>query len=1022
MAFLLQARFNSLGPTNSDIIKIEAKATGVNFSHPSRLYNAYRTCYFEPADDTAGLKVIGGSYDNIKKHVRSPDAIYCIYFKYKIDLRNKVDCPSVPILTWICANTSHGFEKWIEIEDCRRFKFCISGVNNQGNQYANTIDCPWAFDDNWHTCLINKTARAIELFIDGYSMGSSYISLSHTNHFQYMTNLYIGRSNAKSDYLSKQNHYITIPGGEIDDFCIVDQIVYTKNFIPPTQYWKGIDSISNYYMKQQSDSMYMPKDLADMTPLQILHTVESLDSVQLDWLPRRLRIQWHEEDALFDDQNFYAMHQSGIFTAFSINGLHQQLIMEPDTERFINVIHAIAGVQDGLLYPFMLFVDHKYIKLSDVYISKSDQYFTIFVNGRRCDKYDSPCQSLELVLIPFKCYYEENQPIREEVPVLYAFDEEGKFDKNANSAVYYIDPVNSADIQQTDILEEYVSPGYLDDESIEDKQILDSKWRHGTFVLQNADNSVFTMSFVSSNNEFKAEVGDKVLLYKNGTTIEGYDYEVVGDDLIRFSFETGDYKELIGKAITMQLIKSSYQEGEIAEIYEGLTELKSMTIRVDQYSQNQFTIPAITDDYGYEYEQFLVFRDGVCLNGKNRYTMSYQNGERKLTLNYGMDATCKNKPITLFFFHSYNSTDAETVALNPVYLYTRTGRDEVEISEHNTVSTIKIPQYRKLEYTKNNVFFFVNGLLIDSNRYDIEDGYVIMKDNLDNLYHGDPGFAVGKEVIFVILRLTMSNPLDETTLIRTQIIQQQWLEGARFILRDLNINKKVKITMNNLTIFDNQGRYMPEVIGEVYSMNIIKSIKSAIDPQDRVPRYVTCVYSKSRSLENTSNVTIPDNDDYVKSYIRLYQEFYELEYDFDLLMHDYKFTYNSSDLYPNRLSRAYYSSLQYNQWNYLNLYKKRCNVQRMAHDTKVFNQKITNPSADRRIYFDRGLYKGDSTYKTYVMYFENGKIPEWYGTIEYSMNYYSFEIDETLEKDTELELFKFHNMNNTLILLSSTIS
>ena len=805
MAFLLQARFRSNGPVNKDIIPIESRATGVKFTNTSRLYNAYRTCYFEPADDTAGLKVIGDTFANLKQHVKSPEAIYCIYFKYKIDLRNKVDCPSIPILTWICATVSHGFEKWLEIEDCRRFKFCISGVNNKGNQYANTIDCPWAFDDNWHTFLLNKTANTIELFIDGYSMGSNYISLSHNNHFQYMTNLYIGRSNDKSDYKQMQNHYVTIPGGEIDDFCIVDQIVYTKNFIPPTQYWKGTDSITNYYMKQQSDSMYMPRDLAAMTPLQMLHTIENLDSIQLDWIPRRLRVQWHEEDALFDDKNFYAMHQGGIFTAFSINGLHQQLIMEPDTDRFINVIHAIVGVQDGLLYPFLLFVDHKYIKLSDVYISKSDQYFTLFVNGRRCDKYDNPCQSLELVLIPFKCNYEENQPIKEDIPILYAFDEEGRFNPDANTAVYYIDQEYSKDIQQTDILEEYISPGYLDDESIEDKQILDSKWRHGKLVLQNADNTAFTMSFVSTNTEFHAEVGDKVLLYKNGTTIEGYDYEVVGTDLIRFTFDTGSYRELIDKVITMQIVKSSYQEGEIAEIYEGLTELKSMTIRADKYSQNLFTIPTVTDDYGYEYKEFLVFRDGICLNGKNRFTISYQSGARKLSLNYGMDATCINKPLTLFFFHSYNTTDAETVSLNPVYLYTRTGKDNVEITNNNTVTMIKIPKYRKLEYTKNNVFFFVNGVLIESNRYDIEDGYVIMKDNLDNLYHGEPGFAIGKEVIFVILRLTMSDPLDETTMMRTKVIQQQWLEGARFILRDLNVDKKVKTKVAHIYITGNEA-------------------------------------------------------------------------------------------------------------------------------------------------------------------------------------------------------------------------
>ena len=57
MAFLLQARFNSTGPTSSDIKNLG----GVSFTETSPCRDGSRCAYFYPLDDRGGLEVIGNT-------------------------------------------------------------------------------------------------------------------------------------------------------------------------------------------------------------------------------------------------------------------------------------------------------------------------------------------------------------------------------------------------------------------------------------------------------------------------------------------------------------------------------------------------------------------------------------------------------------------------------------------------------------------------------------------------------------------------------------------------------------------------------------------------------------------------------------------------------------------------------------------------------------------------------------------------------------------------------------------------
>ena len=119
--------------------------------------------------------------------------------------------------------------------------------------------------------------------------------------------------------------------------------------------------------------------------------------------------------------------------------------------------------------------------------------------------------------------------------------------------------------------------------------------------------------------------------------------------------------------------------------------------------------------------------------------------------------------------------------------------------------------------------------------------------------------------------------------------------------------------------------------------------------------------------------------------------------------------------------KAYYASMQYNQSLYLDLYNKRCTIKRETLDVDRFNQILKDYIPNHRVYITDS--DQDPCHRNYVIYFENGVIPDWYGSIEYlANNDYSLEFDEYLKPSSSLEKFTFMNRNNTLEKLNAKIT
>lgn len=994
MAFLLQARFNASGPTSSDIVNLG----GVSFNHDSKIYNGDKCAFFEPSDDYAGLQIKGNTLRNVSNRIGADNAEYSIYFKFCIDLTHRMDNTKViPIISYINAVTGMPYQ-FLSIEGNDHFTYCP----NDETKYQSK-KCRWIFDNNWHTFVLNKTKHLVTIFLDGFVY--TVLSAPEIVAMRNTPAMFIGYMRESVDIF---DHNLTLQCGMIDDLCVTTDIVYTENFLPPNMYFVGSDTKENYYWDLPTLSAYMPLDVLKYTDDRMVRTAFHLNEKQKEWLPKRLRIQWHEEEYLWDHESFWRVSQSREYTAISFWGLEQPLLMDPYNEQYVDIFNAYYAWDEGQLYPFMLFIDRAYVRLSDIYIMKSNQYYTMFIKNRKPDKYN-PIQSIEMVYIPFKVIYEEDEPKRTDMEPLYSFNKEGLLDPYKAVTFYYLDEENSPGITCSPIIDEDIPIWWFEGDGppLTDKNLMKSYWRYGVFQEISRTNTYVTVQFNSSDMDYRANVGDKVILYRNKISMEEDAYDIVGTDRFRFYYDrNANCEGLFNKTITMQIIS----EEPVQDIYNDLTTMKEVTVNAEEPNQNTFKIPDVTDDDGFKYIDFLVFRNSVCMKAKDRF--KYTNHNQSITFTNPMDIINRGDPITFIFLKNLRADQYGPLHLKANYLYTYTGAEGVPTS-NNTTSVIKIPPYRNLQFGKNNVLMFVHGSFINPDRYTISDNTVYMN---SSMYMNN--FELDKEVTFVVLVLV--NDLQDPTTPRGKVLYHQMKQGARFVLYDLLIDKKVKMTLDNFVVFDYEGRYMPNITGEVFNLNIIKYIKSTVDPLHIVPRYLTVVYDKTKSLENQANILLPENTQYMKDYVRLMHELYEMDLDFDLFIQDFDIKYSRDEHYGVNLSKAFLYMIGYNQLQFLDLYKKRAEMQRIKLDPEKINKRIEESGFNGDVVMERSEYR-DPAHRTFAMFFEDGMLPDWQGTIKYDLNQMYIRFPRLLDTDKELEVIKFHNMNNAFYKLQSHI-
>ena len=322
-----------------------------------------------------------------------------------------------------------------------------------------------------------------------------------------------------------------------------------------------------------------------------------------------------------------------------------------------------------------------------------------------------------------------------------------------------------------------------------------------------------------------------------------------------------------------------------------------------------------------------------------------------------------------------------------------------------------IPNIRdeaNIEVLKNNSMVFFNSTFISPYRYKIIDNTIIM--------HDDFKFPENARILVVLLTLTTE--LNEGITARSKIIRPELTKGRRYILYDLGISKKIKIGLNNLVCFDQNGLLIRnfELRGEIYNFNIIKYLETNM-PLEIQPTYLTCVYNED-TLDNTANINRFANENFLREYIQGKEEFYEMDINFDKLLADFNFDHDQDLTYGENLSNSLDYIVSYNQNKIDDVYEKNATAFIRDFDINKFITNLNHVGDRYTISIERDEYETNKK-RTFPLYFINGRIADWITTE--NNNQITLSLPYNLANTSRIQSINFRGLNNFLYSLESQL-
>lgn len=149
---------------------------------------------------------------------------------------------------------------------------------------------------------------------------------------------------------------------------------------------------------------------------------------QLGLIPYKLAFNWEKNATYFINGN-YTVSRDYFETVFKISGTSNNIFIHTDDCRFIDG-NMIDLYNKGLVQPFMVFINYKFIPWSKLNIVKSDQYVSLLVQGM--DK-DTIIDDIIIFKLPFLIEYSEDNN-EGDMSLLFAFDMDGNF--NIGGPIY----------------------------------------------------------------------------------------------------------------------------------------------------------------------------------------------------------------------------------------------------------------------------------------------------------------------------------------------------------------------------------------------------------------------------------------------------------------------------------------------------------------------------------------------------------------------------------------------------------
>lgn len=946
---ILSLQFGPQGCTDKRVRNLG----GTKFDSTSSLGDQKLKCaYFDPYNSNSGLQVTAPAVRSCLENNGS----WSLYFKFKTD---QMSDKLLPILA----------SEDLNIISIKKDKFIINP-----HQYATyfTRKMEFIFDSNWHSFYINfDKYHTLQLYLDGKCM----LEMPEADKFTFTNTFFIGANGSS-----------VLNGWYIDDFNIFRGLVYTDDFISPTDYINPYDTKSNYHHLSRSDTDRLEEETKSSIEHNRENAVSYINTRQKGWLPKRCKFNWHQEShGYFSQHGWVRIRLSDKATYINIDGLDTTILTDEDKyyEGNYNV-----GMDSGKLIAAIILINGVFIRLSQIDIIKSDSYYCLRINDRNRFE-EPPVTSVDIILLPFPIVYEEDYGERGDLVPLYAFSRDGRFDPAHGHSFYYID--NSKDTFTKHIgIRENVIPK---NDTSNDYSFMNFVWRYGKLELRRyTDDGKGAYMIFESEDYSWIKPGDRFLLYNGVTLLDEDLYEVVGYDLLLFK-DLARAGVMDGRTLTMQLITES-NNPQRTMLFQDTTEMRVVTVEATVDNQSVFEIPEITDGNNIDYRTFMLFKGHVLLNPEGQYTIDYDLGT--VTINSPKDYMSKGRHL-LFVFIDVNKVDYRgPLITKPITMLA------IPIGTHT--ATITPPN--GVIATKETLIVFRNGTYVNPNRFTLDNNTIIF---------GDDDLPIDKCNLTCIM-LRILSPYDDPDSWRESMISREYSKGNRFVLYDLGISKKIKITLDNLICFDEDGRLINDLMGYIYNLNVIKKL-STKEPMERVVRYLTCVY-RTDSPEYTPNTNLPLNDTFLREYLKGRQEFYEMDRYFNNLFEEYDFDHSTDKSYGENLSNSLDYIMGYNQNRLDDVYDKRATANRLQLNPRKINSSLL-PQGDGTLKWiiPRDQYDSNIS-RTCSLFFQDGKLADWNNNITETTNYLEIILDEELDPSSKIESINFKNMSNFLVGLN----
>lgn len=979
--FLLQLNFDSNGCTDTRV----ANVGEVNFETESAIKrDQNRSAYFPPYSH-AGLRFVDPTND-IKDLLEDADKEFTIFFHYKINkkyMRRDVDI--TPIISYRIGN---------DIIPCVYFfkrKNLILDLDFYDEKLKiYSRDISYTFDNRWHNIVITRRKNVYTIYIDGVkntekkdinsvSFGELYIGLYHFD--------------------GTLDGY-TFNAGSLDDICITDKVNYFESFVPPTLYWKGYDSVENYPYNSMHNINNLDPDLAFQMEKNKTHTLRSIMENQAGNIPYRMKIEWYTDNKYFiNDGELVRLDNKRDYTVLRIFMVENIHMFIDNTERFGEWEPLTEVGSKFTMWPFVLFVNKCFIPLSRIHIIKSDYWYTFIIRGLDPS---IKVTDVKMLFIPFRCLYEEYRGQREDLQPLYSFNEDGKFTTNGAEFYYYLDPKNIG-LKCSGIKEQIIDPVLLDEtfgsnSTISDDQLMHYSWRYGNFETKRIDGTSTYVYFMAWDNGW-IKPGDVILLYKGNTLIDNSLYRIVGYDLIEFY----NYSSLglDDKLITMCIITDCRMDGWL---FEDFTDTKIMQVAATQNDQAIFKIPDPSDGLSQSYDKFLIFKGSVCLEDEKRYIINYDKGT--VTLLNPSDWLSIGRELTFVFVRLNRSDEWGPMWVKPLFFYFN-----ISITDGATINSFSLPNDYNIKYNMNNVMLYNHNTLIVPQRYRIVDNKVQF------VQSGD-GLLDSASITVVVLKMASQIEKDNP---RNRTLIDLYRKGRRFPLYNLGIDKKRKLTLENITAFDQNGEYVDDLMGYIYNMNIIKQLYTS-DPS-RVVQYIQIVYH-DWSEDNYANITLPDNDDFIKNYLCMFTEFEELDKHFEEFVSEYDDRYRRYFPWSNQkiqygygvnLAKELQYQTYYNQDRFDEVYERKRTVTRKTFNRENMNKELKKVGSRYNMSIPQNTkWFINNIYDTYSLFFRNGELIDHEECVSYLGNECKLSLPSKLGADEWMESIDCHKQLNKL--------